>query len=303
MHERRLTIRYFVLSFAIGFLVLSVAAMLVVLFIPPKMSAGVMPAEPETTPLSGYLPAQEDAMNILVIVEPEEQDRQELFLLLRFDPQRGQVPVAALPAETLFGQGEQTVTLKSLYDYSGAGRVAGSLEKELSIQIGRYVRVNRQNVIDLVDLLGGVQFQLKETVSINESGRPTSMPAGSHQLSGSLFYELLTTNSYSGGEVGRGMSAARLLCALINQHGGALTGEEGDILFQQFVNMVQTDISAVDFQNFKPAAQFMEQLAGEPAFVVTLLGHSDNIQGTYTVADTTKQQLQEIFSPPERRTG
>ncbi len=40
MNQKRLTVRYFLLSFAAGFLVLAVAAMLVVLFVPPRDAPG-----------------------------------------------------------------------------------------------------------------------------------------------------------------------------------------------------------------------------------------------------------------------
>lgn len=294
MHEKQLTVRYFMLSFAIGFLVLSILAMVVVLFVPPQMMADSpdFPADPGGT----YLPAEEDAFNLLLITTAEEAAKPDTFFLVRFDPVRGQIPVAAFEPGTRIQAGAQPSSLSELYAYSGVQKVASQMGRALSITIDRYAVLDGQGVVEMVDVLGGVKYTLKEKVALSGTGTQPVLQPGLNQLSGSLFYAVLQSRGFPSGSAGRCAAAAGMVAALFNEHSKLVLGSEADGIFERFVNTADTNISALDYQKFKPPAKFMSQLAGEPAFAVQI-----TLDSSQTLSEETVKQLGEIYTAAQNR--
>ncbi|MCI8622246.1 MAG: LCP family protein [Provencibacterium sp.] len=297
MHEKKLTVRYFILSFAIGFLLLSVAAMLVVLFIPPQMETGQ--AQQNTADGISYLPSNQETLNLLLVVEPRE-GAQRLYALLRFDPARGQIPVAVLPPGTLVGAQGRLATVESAYTYAGIRRVAAQLEEALGIAVDRYLQLDVQDAVTLVDLLGGVQYRVKKRMVFNSAGTQTVLEPGPRQLSGNLFGEVLSY-SFPEGELERSSALGNLIASLLNDHSDLLLTAEADSVFQSLVNMGETNVSALDYQERKPAARFMARLSPDAAFSVRLSGQEEGTYGSFQLSEDCRRQLAAIFSPlPER---
>lgn len=294
MHEKRITTRYFLLSFAIGFLVLSVTAMLVVLYIPPQMSTEeYAPADEQ----GAYLPQNSDSKNFLAVISsPEAAPEDDLFVLLRFDPVRGQLPVSVLPAGALFQTGPQSVSLGSVYRAIGTKPAAERITEELGIAIHHTVRLSRQNTVELVDRLGGVRYTAKKPISLSGESMQADIPAGENVLSGELFYNLLSYRGYEGGEAERCLMAAELVAAAINGSDGMFFGPEGDAAFKWFVNTVDTDINAVSYNELKPAASFLIKLRESPAAAIPISGQSRG--SLFYVSRETATALREAFSPP-----
>ena len=293
MYEKKLTVRYFMLSFAIGFLLLSVAAMLVVLFIPPQMETGQ--TQQNTAEGTSYLPSNQEALNLLVVIEPKEGS-QRVYALLRFDPARGQVPVAVLPAGTLLGAEGRMATLDSGYAYAGIRRAAVQIGEALGISVDRYLKLEISDTVELVDQLGGVLYRVKKRMVFDSPGAQTVLEPGPRQLSGGLFGEVLSYR-FPGGELERSNALGSLIASLINGHSGLLLTAEADLIFQSLVNMAETDISALDYQERKPAARFMVRLSPDGAFPVTLSGSGESTFGTFSLSEECCRQLATIFSP------
>lgn len=297
VHEKRITARYFLLSFAIGFLVLSVTAMLAVLFVPPEIGARGSGMQ-DYALNSAYLPSVDDAINILLIVDSGSvPGKQETFLLIRFDPLHGQIPVTALPAGTLVGEAGDMTPLGGLYDYAGANHVKKCIAGGLGVAVDRFIKIDQPGVVRMVDLLGGVPFRLKEPVDLTEGPVQSIVPAGMQELSGSLFGSLICHTGYRGGEAGRAVEVGALVTALINEHMDVVLTEEADSLFEQLVNIAQTDISIVDYQKRKSSARFMAKLLGDPAFTVTISGNGNEAFGAFALSENTRTQLSQIYSP------
>lgn len=288
MHGKQLAARYFMLSFAVGFLVLAVAAMTAVLLIPPHMAS----ADTLEGRVSGtYLPTNDDALNLFFVLE--ESGKDDLFALVRFDPLRGQIPVAVLPPGTLVGEGGDAVPLGALCRYAGPGSAAASVEKALGITLDRQVVLSGAALAQAVDLLGGVQYQLREPVEL--AGE--RLEAGNYQLSGNLTRELMRYPGYREGERERTAGAARLFSAVINQNSGIVLSGEADEMFRKLVSLASTDLSVADYQQRKPAAQFLAKLIGDAAFAVDVKGEDIPAYGAFVLSDTSREQLRGIYSP------
>lgn len=297
VHEKGLTVRYFMLSFAIGFLLLSVVAMLVVLCIPPQLESGQ--AQQNAAEGVSYLPSNQEALNFLLVVEPQE-GAERLYALLRFDPARGQVPVAVFPPGTLLGAQGRMATLESGFSYAGSRRAGQMLGEALGIEVHRYLRLTIPDTVELVDQLGGVLYRVKKRMVFDSGGTQTVLEPGPRQLSGSLFGEVLSY-PFPGGELERSSALGSLIASLINGHSDLFLSGEADVIFQSLVNLAETDLSAVDYQERKPAARFMARLAPDGAFAVTLSGSGESVYNTFSLSEDCCRQLTAIFSPlPER---
>lgn len=301
LHEKRLAARYFLLSFAIGFLVLSVAAMTAVFFVPPKMSDGVTRGA-GAAEIGSYLPTESDAFNVLLMLTGTDRNN-DIFSLIRFDPVRGQVPVVVLPPETLTGSTGHLSTLNSLYEYAGIQNVASQIQDGMGVRVDRYVKLDGAGVVKLVDLLGGVHYRLGEPVKLKSTPAQPMLEPGEYQLSGNLFLELLEYDGYQGGESGRASAAAGLIAGAINEYGETVLSDEMDALFQRFVNIAATDISIVDYQGWISAGRFLARLDSTPAFTVSIQGERSGAFQAYTLSAATGRRIRELFSPQVEQAG
>lgn len=291
--EKKRRIRYFFLSFSTSFLLISLLLYGMVSTVHPASVPSV-----EYEPLedaTDYLPSREQALNVLFVGVAPDGAEAGMFILARFDPERGRVPIVVFPRQTAVRNRNRTETLAQVYQYGGANYTRQALADTLGVSIHRYVRMDPSEFLVVAATIGVVEFALENEIVVR-TGTASEMrlPPGMQLLSGEKAAAVLS-HSHPGGELARCDVAAQLTAAIVNQRIDIVHTATVDKVFQKIVNLVETDISYTDYDERKEAAVFIAQLEDEPAVPITVSGAYNADQSLYTLSDTFVALLTQTF--------
>jgi hypothetical protein len=277
--EKRIARRYFLFTFATAFLFFST------LFLGVMLS--VHPEEAEATGIAAsidedYKPDAEDSLTVLFLGTRTESGEPGVLILARFDPAGTRVPILALHPRTAVLNNGEWEPLAEVYAYGGAAYARDMLKATMSIPIDRYVVMDYEDFLAAAGIIGAVEFELSEALTLEQDGFVTELSAGRQLIDGAKAGALLSDGSGSESLELK----ARLAAEIVNQRMDIALSAGIDDIFGMIVNRVDTDISYMDFYERKQAAAWLAERKNEPAIPMTPSG-SWNAAGTlFTMADT-----------------
>lgn len=287
--------RYFVFAFTIAFFLLSLFFLMLMSFIHPKTpDSAVRELAVET---SSYLPTPEDCLTVLFIGNAPSSAEADTFLLVRFDPVRGKVPVTALPPDTAIRNNDKIEAISQVFKYGGGNYTKNALATTLGITIDRYVRMDVDAFISAASVVGTVEFDLPLDMSLGQSGAtPMTLAAGKQLLDGKAAANIIHYEDFAGGDAVRCDIISQLCASIIDQRIDIVLSTVVDKVFEKIINIIDTDISYPDYDNRKQAAEFLAKLGTAPAQSIAVAGEISPQDGLYHLSDTFIAALSQLFS-------
>lgn len=292
--RKKRKLRYFWLSFAMAFFVLSLSFYMLMNAVHPKIPASLsQDVEVETEP---YLPSREEGMSVLFVGVGADGMEAGTFLLARFDPMRGKVPLVVFPPETVVQRGGKSQTLAECFRYGGAGYTRDALGDTLGVTINRYVRMDERSFIVAAGIVGTVEFQLDQPMTLGQSGSmPITLSKGNQLMDGKTVAQIIGYEGYKD-SLERCRVVSGLAETIINQRLDIALSTVVDQVFEKIINLIDTDISYPDYDNRKAAAQFLARLGQDPAVAIQVAGQYSTDQTTYHLTDTFAALMTQTFS-------
>ncbi|MEY3296752.1 MAG: Transcriptional regulator LytR [Cyanobacteriota bacterium] len=144
----------------------------------------------------------------------------DAMLLIRFNPQTGQLVVLSLPRDTrTYVQGRLT-KLNEANAHGGPALAAESVSDLLGgVAIDRYVRINVQGVEKLIDALGGVTVTVPQDMKYQDDSQHLyiNLKAGEQKLNGNQSLQFLRFRYDANGDIGRIQRQQTFMRALAEQ--------------------------------------------------------------------------------------
>ena len=144
----------------------------------------------------------------------------DAMLLIRFNPQTGQLVVLSLPRDTrTYVQGRLT-KLNEANAHGGPALAAESVSDLLGgVAIDRYVRINVQGVEKLIDALGGVTVTVPQDMKYQDDSQHLyiNLQAGEQKLNGNQSLQFLRFRYDANGDIGRIQRQQTFMRALAEQ--------------------------------------------------------------------------------------
>jgi len=189
---------------------------------------------PSSTDLSAghYVPAEKDALRVLVITELEETG----FSLLTLDPMAADIRLVTLPGELAADKG----TLLSRWEYAGGGEAALALSS-MDVQTDRWLHITSAGAGRIIDALGGMEWEFSEPFITDR----LNIPVGRHLLDGETVLAIMAETDErlpETAELGASLIGQRLTEELLNN---------GDRFFQVLTANSDGNISQFDYQSRK----------------------------------------------------
>ena len=220
------------------------------------------------------------------------------FVLVRFNPQYGQVPLTMLPPQTLVPLDGKNLTLVQAFETGGSRAVKAALSERLGVMVDRYARVDGDAFQRIVEKTGSVEFELPEDISYRRDGYSINLAAGSRRLDARDMFDLFAYPAFRRDQEARCGLLGRMLAAWINQNLDAAGEERSSSLFKLTVNLVDTDISYADYEPRRRAANFLSQLdaqvAGSLPVSGTWLGDGASFELSESYVNLVRQYFQAI---------
>lgn len=255
-------------------------------------------ARPQATPEETAAAADRPVQVLILGVDERNQvdgSRTDTMLLLRVA--QGQVRMLSIPRDTLVHMdGHDDSKINSAYTYGGADlakEVAGDL---LGLPVDYYVKVNLAGFRHLVDLMGGVQYDVPKAMRYVDptDGTNIDLKPGPQLLDGKKAEQLVRfRHDEIGDDMGRIARQQEFLKAAVSQ---ALTPSRLLKLPQLLYtarSYVETDVPLSEQLNLAQAL-FAAQKA-DAVVQETLPGHGDYVDGiSFFLVD--EEQLDRLVS-------
>lgn len=264
-----------------------------VLVVQPAMPGAQMRTQPQEYV---YQPQAQDTLTLLVVGVDNANEPQD-FLLLRFNPQYGQVPLTVLPTETAVTLNGRGVTLGQAYRTGSGAQAMDALSRRLGIVIDRYAALTRDMFITVADKVGTVSYTLPYDVSYNRNGFEINLAAGKRRLDGQDVADLFGFPDFKNGAIGKSEFVGGLVEEIINQNLDAANEDVSPGLFRLAVNLVKTDLTYTDYELRRDAADFVSDLDTQVAGNIPLGGsllESGAFELSQEYVDSVRQYFQTL---------
>lgn len=185
-----------------------------------------------------YHPSAEDGFRILIIAEDGEEKH---FALLTMDPAAVEVSLVSLPGELTATVDKREGTLLSHEQYAGGGETVRAAEALLGIKVDRWLRIRRQGAVNMIDALGGMEWEFSEPLETDR----LSIPVGRHLLDGETVVTLMEEDDR------RLPETVKMAASLVGQRLTEQLLNKGDWFFQVLTANTDGNISQFDYQSNK----------------------------------------------------
>lgn len=219
------------------------------------------------------------------------------FLLIRFNPQYGQVPLTLLPLQTVVTLDGTSVTLGQAYQKGGGVAVKAALSERLGITVDRYAAVSRDHFIRLAEKTGSVTFKMPYRIEYTRSGYDVSIPQGERRLDGRDIADLFEYPGFSPDGVEKSALLGELIAAIVNQNLDAAAEARSSGLFRLAVNLLDTDITSADYEVRRRAADFMSSLGVSVAGNLPVAGAASGDGAVFELSEGYIELVRGYFQP------
>ena len=198
-------------------------------------------------------PTASDNMTILFILHEEEDPKPLTFMVARLLPAEKHVVFISFPANMLAVVDGRSDTLEGFFNAGGVVSVKQALENESKIQIDRYSILGSEGFQKICNIFGGVYYRVPTGIKgFEDTLAPQFL--GPHQME-----KLITYPFFDQGESQRSATASDMITEMIN-----VTDSDRERLlasmdsnFKQMINLMETDITAKDYNDHKSALRYM----------------------------------------------
>ena len=297
--------RSFLLSFCLSLLVLCSITVFTIrsgrgIFLgeaEPVQGSADIPYPTSTSSPENFPVKDSDCLTVLFMGVKDEESTSKTYLLARFDPVNGQIPLVSLPPQTMVvkPEGDQTpVPLWEAYRYGGRSLAVKALSNTLGVPIDRYVVMDLKGFQQAAEWIGSVQYSLRYALNYQDTERTIRLTQGMQLVDGQKAIDIITYPNYAGGETTRSEITAELAAKIVNDKLSLAASPTADNLFKRIINYIDTDITYKDYETRKASAAYLANRKGEAAVQLPLDGGWPNTR-EYHLSQRFLQQIQTYF--------
>ena len=217
--------------------------------------------------------------------------RSDTNIVVYVDPTRNQASIVSIPRDTMIDIDNVGISkFNAAYNYGGVSSTIREASQLLGVDISHYAEVNFENMVQLVDAVGGVDVEVTERIDDTDADNTTDNPYGQRiiieeglqHLNGEQALVFARSRAFVDGDFTRTANQRKLIMALVNK---VLDMPVTDLpgVIQGAAKCVTTDLSVTDIislaEQFKGKGDltvysamaptvFMDQLVDGQSFVL-----------------------------------
>ncbi len=246
-------------------------------------------------------PTAADNMTLLFVLdEKENTSLPTTFMVARVLPVNKKIIFFCFPSNMLAVVDGQNDTLSSFYSNSGIQAVKSAIANQSGIQIDRYAILDSEAFQKICNIYAGVYYQVPAgTGGFADSAEP-------QYLGPSQMEKLITYPFYEQGEIQRSALAADVIADMVNQTDYERIVSRMDTNFRTLVNMMDTDITSVDYSNKESALKYMYNYGDMIASFRIVTGESGENEDVFLLSDNFYNSVSDLFeeqTAPEETTA
>lgn len=155
--------------------------------------------------------------------DPTMGARSDTNIVVRVDATKGQLTLVSIPRDTRIDiPGHGTNKFNAAYAFGKAPGVIDAAEKLLDIDISHYAEVNFEELIELVDAVGGVDIEVDELIDdpqadLDATKRHNVIEAGMQHLDGQEALAFARSRAFAAGDFTRSAHQRQLIEAIVDE--------------------------------------------------------------------------------------
>lgn len=210
---------------------------------------GENPVEPSDS--SGQRKGRKDHFyTILISGLDDENGGSDTNLLVALDAKNGSINVVSLPRDTLLNVSWAVKKLNNAYHHGGIERTMEEVSNLLGIPVHFYITVDLQAFVELVDKIGGVDFDIPLDMDYDDPYQDLHihLPAGPRKLTGEEALQVVRWRQnndgtgYATADIGRIGTQQAFLMAMAQQTLQLSNWDKIPSMADIFLSHVETDL-------------------------------------------------------------
>ena len=230
--------------------------------------------------------------------------RTDVMFLASFDPAKNDVAVLSLPRDTRVKiPGYQGLDkINHAYAYGGVKLAKQTVANLLRVPIHYYVLLNWQGFIDIIDLIGGIDYYVEQDMDYEDpyADLKIHFEQGFQHLDGKKAGEYVRFRHDELGDIGRVQRQQRFLKALASE----LFSVSNVVKVPSLINSVEKHIDTdMDFMTMVKTANSFKVFGGDKVKAEMLYGDFQTIDGVsywVTTPDKIEQTLNVLKIPHKK---
>ncbi len=240
---------------------------------------------------SVWVPDETYNFTVLFVLDEKTDPCPLTFMAARFLPEEKKILLISMPSNMLTVVDGKQYTLTESYQKGGISMTEQAIANETGITIDRYAIFDSTAFQRLCNIFGGVMYVLPSGMEgFTES--PDAQYFGPSKMEKIITYPL-----FSQKEVQRSAVASDVICDMINQADEERLLASMDMNFRTMVNLMDTDISSIDYDGMKKALQYLFKYGSDVAQFRIMTGTSaDN---KFVLSPNFRDQIAPYFAEEE----
>lgn len=223
-----------------------------------------------------------------------EGARSDTNIVVRVDPANNQVTLISIPRDTQIDiDGYGVNKFNAAYNFGGAPATIKEASQLCGIEISHYAEVNFNELVELVDAVGGVDVEVDERIDDPKAGKVV-IEAGEQHLDGEAALVFARSRAYVDGDFTRTSNQRKLISAIVDKV-LALPVTDLPGVIQSAAKCVTTDLSVNDIislaQEFKDSDGKMKMYSD---MVPSYTGYENDISYVYTDQAALEQMMKVV---------
>jgi anionic cell wall polymer biosynthesis LytR-Cps2A-Psr (LCP) family protein len=199
----------------------------------------------------------------------------------------------AFPANMLAVVDGRQDTLAGFFTQSGIQAAKTAIENESGISIDHYVVLKSEGFQKICNIFGGVYYSVPiKTNGFEDSAEPQYL--GAAQMEKLMTYPLFG-DTEGQGEIQRNAVTSDMISEMINQTDTERITASMDYDFKRLINLMDTDISAMDYADRKNALKYMFTYGNTIASFRIVTGTVGQDGDVFLLSDNFYSSVSEYF--------
>ena len=158
-------------------------------------------------------------VNVLVVGIDKTEGLSDVIMVVRYDEEHNRIAAMSIPRDTYVNYNGRTMLINSVYGVGGINGVSKTVTTLTGLNINYYVQFNVGTFGELIDLLGGVEFDVPQNMNYDDpvQGLHIHLKKGKQILNGSDAESMVRFRGYPQADLKRVEVQQDLLKALIQQ--------------------------------------------------------------------------------------
>lgn len=232
---------------------------------------------------------QSGIINVLVLGVDNDGLRTDTIMLVSYDMDKSMVNTLSIPRDTRVYFNRDYHKINAAHAVGGTSLSVDVVENLTGIPIDYYVEFTTTAFRDIIDALGGVQFEVDRDMKYSDpvQGLKIDLKAGNQLLDGAKAEQLVRFRKYPEGDIMRVKTQQKFFKELVSQKLNPAIVKDLPKLYRALKDNIKTDISSADILKYVPN---LLELSSQNLQMYSLPGdYNDKDYGTsYWICDKTK---------------